>query len=76
MDVNEDVGHVALTSAEHEVLALVALGLSDLEIAAHLNLSATAFTQRVHRICERTGLRGRRLVVWSKDHSACCVATV
>jgi DNA-binding CsgD family transcriptional regulator len=66
--------HYALTPGERSVLALVAQGYTDETIAECLVLTLDAVAQRIHRFSERTSLRGRRLVVWCKDHLACCIA--
>ncbi len=67
-------GHVELTSAEREVLAILARGQSDEEIASELSLSEAAVRSRLHRFYDRTGISGpRRVVAWAKDHLHCCI---
>ncbi len=67
--------HQELTAAEREVLMLVAEGRTDAEIATALRLTTGTVAQRIHRFCDRTGIHGRLLVVWTKDHRDCCVAS-
>jgi len=66
--------HQKPTAAEREILALIAEGQSDAAAAAALRLSTVAVGQRIHRFCDRTGIRGRRLVVWAREHRTCCIA--
>ena len=65
-----------VTPAEAEVLKLIAKGYSDSEIGAELRLKPATVSSRVHQFCERTGVHGRRLVVWSAAHLECCAETV
>ena len=67
-------GHVELTSAEREVLEILARGRSDEEIATELSVSETAVRSRLHRFYDRTGITSpRRVVAWAKDHLHCCI---
>ncbi|GGN60028.1 DNA-binding response regulator [Actinoplanes lobatus] len=53
----------ALTDREREVMALVAAGLSNDEIAAHLVLSPATAKTHVSRIMTKTGVRDRAQLV-------------
>ncbi|MFG1660041.1 response regulator [Micromonospora chersina] len=53
----------ALTEREREVMALVAAGLSNDEIAAHLVLSPATAKTHVSRIMTKTGVRDRAQLV-------------
>ena len=65
--------HWKLTPAEADVLRLVAKGAQDEAIAAELKISVPAVRSRLQRFYDRTGLHGRRVVCWAKDHLGCCI---
>lgn len=53
---------------------MLALGLSDSEIAGALGLHLHAVQSRFRRVHERTGLVGRLAVAWAAHHSGCCIS--
>jgi DNA-binding NarL/FixJ family response regulator len=57
--VTESEGLSTLTSREREVLVLMARGLSNTEIAAHLTLSEATVKTHVARILSKLGIRDR-----------------
>lgn len=66
--------HFGLTAGEEEILAVLARGFTDEEIAVELSLSQAAVHSRLHRFYDRTGISGpRRVVAWAKDHLHCCI---
>ena len=67
--------HWKLTPAEAEALRMVAEGAPDEAIAAELKISLSAVRSRLQRFYDRTGLHGRRVVCWAKDHLGCCIQT-
>jgi DNA-binding CsgD family transcriptional regulator len=66
--------HYDLTPAEGRVLRLVAEGESDAEIEAELDMTAAAGHSLTRRFRERTGLAGRALAAWCRQHRACCIS--
>jgi DNA-binding NarL/FixJ family response regulator len=55
---------------EHEVLRLVATGLTDNEIASQLYISPRTVQNHLTRVREKTGLRRRaQLTRWAMEHS-------
>lgn len=66
--------HFEVSPSAVEVLVLVAERRSDADIATMLGLTQGTVAQRIHRFCDRTGIRGRRLVVWANEHRICCLA--
>lgn len=56
-----------------EVLALVAQGLTDDEIAAELQITPRAVRGRLERFYEKTDLQGRRAGAWAFRHQVCCL---
>ncbi len=73
--VNEPLAeHYPLTPAEAAVVALVALGKSDAEIAADLETTEAAVHSCLRRFRERTGLAGRQLTAWTVRHERSCIA--
>jgi len=70
-----EIHHVAST-AERAVIRLVADGLSDEEIAALLAFSVRTIETRIYRFSRRSGLRGRRLPLWSRQHLTCCLRSI
>lgn len=65
--------HFSLTPAERRVLALVARGLTNEEIADALVLAYDTVHVTLRRFSEKTGLSRRRAVVWAVRHEPCCV---
>jgi two-component system response regulator NreC len=64
-----DVRH-KLTATEHEVLRLVAQGLTDRQIAAHLYVSPRTVQNHLARIRDKTNLRRRsELARWAVLHA-------
>lgn len=58
-----------LSCREGEILALVASGYTNSEIAAHLHLSVRTVENHRYHICKKLGLKGRgALVRWVKQH--------
>jgi predicted ATPase/DNA-binding CsgD family transcriptional regulator len=58
-----------LTTRQRQVAALVAVGLSDREIAARLTITSGAAKRHVHDVLVRVGLRNRTmLALWAHDH--------
>ncbi len=62
-----------LTPTECKVLARMALGESDQQIADHKAMTISAVQTCVRRFRERTGLSGRTLAVWAAKHEECCL---
>ncbi len=59
----------ALTKRELEVLRLVALGLTDNEIAQELNITHSTVRFHLRQISEKLGLRGKgKLAAWALEH--------
>jgi len=54
---------LGLTRREQQLLPLIAQGLTNKEIASHLNLSEQTIKNHIHRILQRTGASGRLEVV-------------
>ena len=60
---------LALTARELEVLRLVALGLTDNEIAQELNITHSTVRFHLRQISEKLGLRGKgKLAAWALEH--------
>ena len=58
-----------LSEREHEVVCLVATGLSNAEIAARLYLSEVTIKSHITRILARLGLRDRvQVAVYAYEH--------
>ena len=58
-----------LTKRELEVLRLVALGLTDNEIAQELNITHSTVRFHLRQISEKLGLRGKgKLAAWALEH--------
>lgn len=55
--------HLGLSRREQQLLPLIAQGLTNKEIASHLNLSEQTIKNHIHRILQRTGVGGRLEVV-------------
>jgi len=65
------VGHPLLTPREEQVVALVAEGLSNREIARELNLSEHTIKKYLFRIFEKLGISTRvELVLYAVNHGA------
>jgi hypothetical protein len=62
-----------VTAAELEVLRRRALGETDSEIGAALNLKFSALRSRLRRFGDRTDLVHLRLVAWCARHVECCL---
>jgi ATP/maltotriose-dependent transcriptional regulator MalT len=65
--------HVRLTEGEHEVLVLLAAGCSNAAIAESLDLPLPTVKTRLRRFRDRTGLSGRQLHTWLREHYVCCL---
>jgi DNA-binding NarL/FixJ family response regulator len=52
-----------LTRREHELMPLIAQGLTNKEIASHFSLSETTVKNHLHRIKRKIGAEGRRHIV-------------
>lgn len=64
------LGHKLLTPREEQVVALVADGLSNREIAAELNLSEHTIKKYIFRIFDKLGISRRvELVLYAVSHS-------
>jgi DNA-binding NarL/FixJ family response regulator len=62
----------ALTPREHEVLRLVATGLTDRQIAERIYVSPRTVQNHLARIRDKTGLRRRsELTRWAVQHAVC-----
>ena len=73
-DVNDGVAeHLALTPNERRLLGEVARGASDREISEVIGQTEVSVRSGLRRFRDRTGLAGRRLVVWAVIHWPCCV---
>jgi DNA-binding NarL/FixJ family response regulator len=58
-----------LTPREHDILKLLAEGMSNKEIAAKLGLSETTVKHRVSDILSKLGVSNRtRAAVWAREH--------
>ncbi len=66
--------HWELTDSERRVLDAVADGATDDQIAASTGSSLRAVQSTIRRFRDRTGLAGRRLVVWAAEHRMCCIS--
>jgi DNA-binding CsgD family transcriptional regulator len=66
-------GHHHVSRAEAAVLALLARGMTDEEIATKLDVHLRAVRARLQRFYDRTGISGRRAVAWSVEHRPCCI---
>ena len=69
-----DSHHWDLTQVERRVLEAVADGSTDNEIATVTDSSVRAVQSTIRRFRDRTGLAGRRLVIWAADHRGCCIS--
>ena len=59
----------ALTKRELAVLRLVALGLTDNEIAQELNITHSTVRFHLRQMSEKLGLRGKgKLAAWALEH--------
>lgn len=63
-----------LTGAELPVLALVAAGQGDEEIAESLGQSLGSIRSTLRRFRDRTGLSGRTLTASAVRHTRCCIS--
>ena len=68
--------HPDLTPTERKVLARVAQGETDEEIAKHEEITSVAVKSCLRRFRARTGLAGRSPTAWAVKHVACCIAAV
>jgi DNA-binding NarL/FixJ family response regulator len=66
--------HLALSSAERELLDLIADGLEDEEIAEATGLALADVQRRMSAFLTRVGGEDRFAVVWARTHRRCCVA--
>jgi DNA-binding CsgD family transcriptional regulator len=66
--------HYDLTPSEGRVLRLVAAGESDADIEADPDMTAAAVHSLIRRFRERTGLAGRALAAWCRQHRECCIS--
>ena len=63
-----DARALYLTTREQEVVALVAKGLTNRQIAAHLVIAESTAETHLARIFKKLGLRSRtQLTVWAND---------
>ena len=64
---------VSLSSREIEIIALVAEGLTNQEIAAQLTISKRTVDNHVSNVFTKTGSKNRvALLNWAMDHGKIC----
>jgi DNA-binding NarL/FixJ family response regulator len=69
---NRDALQSALSAREHEVLRLVAMGLTDIQIAESIYVSPRTVQNHLARIRDKTGVRRRgALTRWAVQHGIC-----
>lgn len=68
--------HLILTRNERRLLREIARGATDREISVATGQTEVSVRSGLRRFRDRTGLAGRRLVVWAVEHSPCCVMRV
>lgn len=73
MPVENILEHHRLSPAERRVLAQLAWGESNAEIAEAVGVSPDTVRSTLHRFSNRTDLAGRRVAAWAAWHYACCV---
>jgi DNA-binding NarL/FixJ family response regulator len=67
-----DALRTALSPREHEVLRLVAMGLTDIQIAESIYVSPRTVQNHLARIRDKTGVRRRgALTRWAVQHGIC-----